>query len=283
MVTRHSRHLCLVFAALCGALAIVTPAPAQQVDRLASARQAIAQMRASCGHGAQVHAAFSVLSPAQSAALATEEDRTSKLLAHWERERRVAAERLDPAGVTRFLRALETEIGRAPPAWWQDTLRTARFHPSTSATSYDVAPARRSRFTSGVAWGPRTLRGPASIPSLDGIPLPHDAALDHVDAVRTGARVMVVPFAPGRGGSPFDVYAYRAGPIELAWTATACSAGRSVLGGEGDLALELDVVANELRVWSAESHGLAIDAFELATGRVRWRFSTDFWFARHGS
>lgn len=262
-------------------IALASAARAQPpADRVVAARAAVSRMQAQCGLGPAVHAAFSVLSPPELDALALDPERMPRLLAVWERERRVSGGRLDPAGVTRFLRALETELGAPAPAWWQAALRSARFHPSTGATSYDVTSSRAARFSGTVAWGGRTLRAPAGIPDLAPIPPPRGGAPSHVDAIAAGARIVVVPFEPGSGGFPLEVRAYRAGPIEPAWTSTACSAGREMLSGLGDLVIQLDVVASELRVWSAESHGLAIDAFDLATGAPRWRFSTDFWFAR---
>lgn len=255
---------------------------AQDGPPVALARRAAARVVRACGAGEEVRAAFAGLSPPEIDALATDRDRTLRLLATWERERRVAGERLEADGVARFLRALEAELGRPAPGWWQDALRGARYHPRTSATSYDVSRARRARFTQVISWGGRTFAAPAGVPALGAIPPPAEAAPDHVDAIQVGARVVVVPFDPSAGGFPFEVTAYRAGPVERAWRATACSAGREVLSGLGELAVELDVVANELRVWSGESHGLAIDAFDLATGAVRWRFSTDLWFARQG-
>lgn len=269
--------LALVLSGVC-----VLVASAQPVDRVASARDAVAQTRTRCDRGAQVHAAFAVLSPRQLDVLATEGDRTMRLLVHWERERSGAGAGLDGDGITRFLRALHTELGRPAPAWWASALRSARAHASTGATSYAVTPAREARFTERVAWGSRTFRAPPGMPPLDGVPLPRDATLGFVDAIQAGARIVVVPFSPGSGGFPFEVRAYRAGPVELAWTSTACAAGRQVLGGLGELAIELEITTDEVRVWSAESHGLAIDAFDLGTGAPRWRFSTDFWFARHG-
>ncbi|MDQ3032769.1 MAG: hypothetical protein M3Y87_10155 [Myxococcota bacterium] len=269
-------------AALVLASGTAVVAAAQPVDRIASARSAVAEVRTRCDQGAPVHAAFAMLSPPQLDALAADGDRTLRLLVHWERERRVLDAGLDPDGITRFLRALRSELGRPAPAWWATALRSARVHAATSTTSYTATPARASRFTERIEWGSRTFVAPAAMASLDGIPPPLDATLDHVDAIRTGARIVVVPFSPGSGGFPLEVRAYRAGPVELAWRSTACAAGRQVLGGVGELAIELEITAEEVRVWSAESHGLAIDAFDLATGAPRWRFSTDFWSARHG-
>lgn len=80
-----------------------------------------------------------------------------------------------------------------------------------------------------------------------------------------GGRYTLSGYA-GRGGRP-------------AWTADVWGSGRTgVVSGFHDHWAEVIGQGDTLYVFGAESHGMYLEAFEAATGKVRFRFCTCYWF-----
>lgn len=280
----------------------------------------LARARASLAdcHGGAFLDLWAELDDAQKQALAASEDTSVALQARWELERRVRGEALDPAGVDRFLAFVGERIG-PPPAWWADALSSARFHPQTSTTSYDVIETLARDFAVRHTIGGATIHTRSTLTIVeagDGIVLlgeggsvpppnpppagqgyrvesPPEARLplsaiqtsgsfsSHLAAYVTPSFAILAPFSAGTGGFEGSVRRYDAGAPR--WEATVCGGGRQVLGGEGAEVLELAPRAGGLVLrFGAESHAVYVDALELETGALAFRFNSDLWFARHG-
>ena len=99
-------------------------------------------MLGDCARGADFLAFWDSLAEPQRRALVAGRDASVALQSRWEIERRVVATgetpyMLDSAGIDRFLAGLTERTSGPPPTWWADALRSARYHPSTGATSYE--------------------------------------------------------------------------------------------------------------------------------------------------
>jgi len=243
-----------------------------------------------------------------------------RLLAHWEAERRFTAyptnNTLDPAAVTSFVAALTTELGQPPPTWWVEQLASGKHDgpdPDHGLSFYDVGMTANGDRRGDLVPGPGTTRirpGVSSVLSessgqlhfdlsvgrLELGPLPTDPGVAiEVGRAHAGSTIYYATFSPGAGGFRFPLRAvnYRTGPF---WQAEVCGPDRQVLGGLGYLTVEIVVLEpevggkpGELRassgatgvaVFTAESHGIALDVFDPATGDRTLAWSSDFWFAR---
>jgi hypothetical protein len=69
----------------------------------------------------------------------------------------------------------------------------------------------------------------------------------------------------GKGGKP-------------SWERNVWAAGRQVLRGQGYHWVELAEKDGTVYVFGAESHGMYLEAFDLATGKCRFRFRSCYWF-----
>jgi hypothetical protein len=69
----------------------------------------------------------------------------------------------------------------------------------------------------------------------------------------------------GRGGKP-------------AWKTHVWAAGRSFLGGIGYHRVEMTEKDGVVYLFGMESHGAYVEGFDVASGQVRFRFCTCYWF-----
>jgi hypothetical protein len=129
-------------------------------------------------------------------------------------------------------------------------------------------------------------------------PLPTDpgGAIEFARA-RAGTTIYYATFSPGSGGFRFPLRAIDS-DSSVRWEAEVCGPDRKVLGGLGYLSVEIVVIESPppdpdsrampgraatvtgVAVFSAESHGVALDAFDPQTGARTLAWSSDFWFAR---
>jgi hypothetical protein len=104
--------------------------------------------------------------------------------------------------------------------------------------------------------------------------------IEHARA-RAGTTIYYASFSQGSGGFRFPLRAV--GPDgTLAWTAEVCGPDRRILAGHGHLTVEIVVLDSGagIAVFTAESHGVALDVFDPQTGKRTLAWSSDFWFAR---
>lgn len=255
-----------------------------------------------CPDGASLMGRLSGAEPAALERMVAEGAPSLSLQARWERDRRFVAEeegleRLAPDVAKTFAEAVRERSGHAPPGWWVDTLASARRYVETGATGYDLGPQadgdRRGPLVRGDPFV--TREGVTAKREGDRVTLEQGTRAVTIDAVHlleptlpastielafTPTLALAVPYDPGTGGFPFELRAFELGTGTPGWRALVCSAGRTMLGGLGYLIVELVVEGDAVWVYSAESHGVAIDAFALETGEPRLRFSADLWFAR---
>ncbi|MCA9683831.1 MAG: hypothetical protein KC457_16645 [Myxococcales bacterium] len=239
-----------------------------------------------------------------------------RTLARWESTRRFSPEgdhgKLEAAAVEGVDAALTEVLGQAPPRWWIETLASASATTS-QPSGYDLGlhegGDRRGALIAGP--GGASIRpelaavvsesngeliyqlsmGPLSLGKLSG---KTDATLEIARAPGSST-VHVAEFPRGSGGFRFPLRAV--GPEGKGWTAEVCGPNRMFLNGMGYLIVEivvLDVPAgepgtmpgavgpNRVAVFTAESHGVAVDVFDGAGARV-FAWSSDWWFSRSGA
>lgn len=242
------------------------------------------------------------------------EGRSLRLIALWERVRSFDAEgRIERAGVDELARALEAELGRPAPSWWIDQLASGRRYEGREPPYYDVGLAeggdRRGKLVQGP--GVTKLRESAAmVVSSKGDQLTYDLSMGRmelgplptdIDATlelarpRAGTTVYWSSFSRGSGGFRFPLRAvdYHAGQR---WQAEVCGPDRKLLAGLGHLTVEIVVLepdsgakpgemrassgATGIAVFTAESHGVALDVFDPSTGARVLAWSSDLWFSR---
>lgn len=250
--------------------------------------------------GARLRQQFLVHSPAEIEQFIGGERPSVQLLAIWERDRRFAADgSLVPASLDRFVRALEAAIGRRPSGWWIDQLASAKLRPGDDGgpPSYDVGLTehgdRRGTWQAGPG-GTRVRTDGAMLLSETAGQLSYDFSVGRVvlgplpsdpgtmiEHVRVFASTIVyyATFSQGSGGFRFPLHAVDS-KGKLKWTAEVCGPNRQMLGGVGHLIVEIVPTDAGIAVFTAESHGVALDVFDPDTGARTLAWSSDFWFAR---
>lgn len=267
--------------------------------------------------GAAAKARIEALDAAALGALADSAPSPSvRWLATWERERAFDdAGRLEAGAAESVAEAIAAELGQAPPRWWVEQLATASYNePREGPPYYDVGRGddrdRRGPWVDGpgdarsrpdvrrqlvVADGELAIDLSSARVELG--PAPTDpASIIEVARARAGTTIYYATFSQGSGGFSFPLHAVdRDGPR---WTAQVCGPARMVLNGLGHLTVEIVVVTEPdpepvepgrmapsppttaIAVFSAESHGVALDVFDPETGARTMAWSSDFWFMR---
>lgn len=252
------------------------------------------------------------------AALASDETAgpSVRLLATWEHAREFKPDgTLDPAAVEALREALTAELGREPPQWWIEQLASAKQREADESGPpyYDVGITESGDRRGELIPGPGSTRvRPAvagvvsasddklyfdlSMGRLELGPLPTDSdATLEISRARAGSTIYYASFSRGSGGFrfPLRAVAFNGGQQ---WEAEVCGPDRNMLGGLGYLTVEIVVLEPEvdakpgemrassgatgIAVFTAESHGVALDVFDPSTGATTLTWSSDFWFAR---
>lgn len=233
---------------------------------------------------------------------------SASLLAAWERGRAFDDRgTIEPAGVDEMLPRFTAALGMAPPRWWVDTLKSARGGEGI-ATGYDLQMAqdgygdRRGKLSRGP--GGVLIRGTSPLVESDGMlaydlssgrvelgPVPsHRGTAIEVTRARAGTTLYVAMFEPGAGGFRFPLRAVASDGKER-WVTEVCAADRKVLGGLGYMVVQMVVLedppakpgvmstsnARGLAVFTAETHGVTVEVFELDTGARTLAWSSDLW------
>jgi hypothetical protein len=311
MRAAHALAVCaIVTACSSGAPAVVEPAPVATTgaeptppdDAPARARAALA----GCERGADFLSLWASLDEARRRALVTDGDRALALQAEWELHRvvRPGADEhgtLDRASASAFLDDVNRTVGAGPPGFWSAVLPEGIVYPSGVTAYPTVVQHAANRYVAQhrVLDGVLRTRGDVAVEELaDGrvrvrtrtgmVELAASALAvgadkpTHLEALVTTEHAVIVPFDGASGGFPFEVRAFDAPSGVARWTASACAAGRTALGGEGAMVLAIDLAVDTVVVWGAESHGVWLDAFDLGSGDPAYRFSSDLWMARQG-
>jgi hypothetical protein len=252
--------------------------------------------------GARLREHLGARSQAQLGQLVTAEPASIRLLAIWEHDRSFAEDgALSRSSIDRLSVALEASLGQAPPTWWIDQLASAksRADDESGPPSYDVGLGehadRRGAWQPGP--GSTRVRSDAALLLSENAgqlgydlsigrvvlgPLPSEPVtmLEHARA-QAGTTIYYASFSQASGGFRFPLRAIGSDG-RLLWTAEVCGPNRQILGGLGHLTVEIVVLGSGtgVAVFTAESHGVALDVFDPQTGTRTLAWSSDFWFAR---
>ena len=241
---------------------------------------------------------------------------STRLLARWELERSLEPDgTLTPSAIDAFVTAVSAELRREPPHWWVEHLRSGKRLPSDEQrVAYDsrgtqtadrrgplvagpgdtqvrpeaarVLGAQAGKLTFDLSMG-RVELGP--MPSGSGIVIEYARA-------RAGSTLYYAAFERGAGGFRFPLWAVGSDG-QLRWEAEVCGPDRQILGGLGHLTTEIVVLEPPadpsesgmklptgapigIAVFTAESHGVALDVFDPDDGTRTISWSSDLWFAR---
>ncbi len=233
---------------------------------------------------------------------------SAALLAQWEAQRRFDHNgRIEEAAVDNMLPRFSAALRMAPPQWWVDTLKSARGGDGTT-TAYDLQIAqsghgdRRGELKRGP--GGVLIRGTSPLVESGGtlaydlssarvelgpIPASPGTAIE-VTRARAGTTLYVAMFEPGSGGFRFPLRAVGSDGAQR-WTTEVCAADRKVLNGRGYMIVQMVVLEDPpakpgvmaqsnprgLAVFTAESHGVTVEVFELETGARTLAWSSDLW------
>jgi hypothetical protein len=264
--------------------------------------------------GEAIKAAFARLDPA---ALASVDDGPSaRLLARWESTRQFATDgTIERAIVEAFVVALAAELGQQPPRWWVEQLAAAKQYEGKDPPYYDVGRTENGDRRGELVPGPGTAQVRPNMASVltasDGklyfdlsmgrlelgpLPTEPDATLELTRA-RAGSTIYWASFSRGSGGFRFPLRAIAYSKGEQ-WQAEVCGPDRKILGGLGYLTVEIVALepapdpgskpgemrpssgATGIAVFTAESHGVAVEVFDPQTGARTLAWSSDFWFSR---
>lgn len=253
--------------------------------------------------GASLYAALEQAGPDGLRRLEAAEAAASlRLFAAFERRRAFASDgAIDASGVRAFADVAADVLGFTPPAWWVEQLaagkRSGPPH-GDGSVHYDVGRTsegdRRGALVEGPG-GTRVRKDQALWLARSGDELAIDLSMQRVSLgplppanstveatrFRGGTTVFVASFDAAAGGMRFPLRAW--GMDALLWQTEACGPGRTILGGLGYATVELVVdpaVPDRVFVFSAESHGVALEAFATADGRRTLAWSSNFWFQR---
>lgn len=241
---------------------------------------------------------------------------STRLLARWEAARSFDADgTIDPEAVDAFADALTKELGAAPPAWWVEHLASGKLREGDDAGPLAYDPGGRKDGDRRGAWVP----GPGATqvrPNLAAVlttadgklffdlsmgrvelgPLPPEPHAIEIARARAGSTLYYASFSRGAGGARFPLRAIASDGTER-WTAEVCGPDRQILGGLGHLTVQLVVLEpppdpdragqmhpssgpTGIAVYTAESHGVALEVFDPSTGERELAWSSDLWFAR---
>lgn len=250
-----------------------------------------------------------------SALAAVDDGPSARLLARWEAARSFSGDSIDPRSVESFIAGLEQELGSSPPRWWIDQLASARRYDQREPPYYDVGLTAQGDRRGELVAGPGSLRVRPAVAmwlteadgelffdlsmgrvSLGSLPTDPDATFELARA-RAGTTLYHAAFSRGSGGFRFPLRATGQNG-QTKWQAEVCGPDRKLLGGQGYLTVEIVVLepardperapgmmqpssgATGVAVFTAESHGVALDVFDPQTGTRTLAWSSDFWFSR---
>ena len=242
--------------------------------------------------------------------------KSTRMLVRWEVERRFTDDgTLDRDGVEAFVAALIGELGMAPPSWWVEQLASGRRRAGDEDGPLAYDSGRGDSGDRRGAWvaGPgKTRVRPAvarQLTAVDGKlffdlsmgrvelgPLPESSAAIEIARARAGSTLYYASFDPGAGGVRFPLRAVASDGSQR-WTTEVCGPDRQILGGLGHATAQIVVVepaadptstgqkvpssaVSGIAVFTAESHGVALDVFDPDTGERTLAWSSDLWFAR---
>jgi hypothetical protein len=224
---------------------------------------------------------------------------------------------IEPHAVDSLIEELTRELGSVPPRWWIEQLASARLRPGADGgpPSYDVGFGKDSDRRGALVAGPGNLRVRSGVAmglsgadgklyfdlgigrvELGPLPTDPDATLELARA-RAGSTIYYATFSRGAGGFRFPLRAIGSDGQQR-WQAEVCGPDRQILGGVGYLTVEIVVLepppepgsapgmklpsagVTGIAVFTAESHGVALEVFDPQTGARTLAWSSDFWFAR---
>lgn len=228
-------------------------------------------------------------------------DVSARLLASFERHRAFAASgQLDAAGIGRFEADVSDALGATPPKWWVEQLRAGKRSPADSpdaAVFFDPMRTdsgdRRGTLETGPG-GTRVRSGWRGALVESGGKLAVDLSMQRVELIelpsqpgwtvevsraRAGTTMLVAVFEAATGGFRFPLHAIDIDGKTL-WTAQVCGPDRKALGGVGHLTVQIVVQEAQVLVFSAETHGIAVDGFDRASGARTLAWASSLWWSR---
>jgi hypothetical protein len=274
------------------ALALLTATSAAAPDTdppTAALREAVVRADTPTKAAAAYRAYFLHLGRASLKDLSEDADTGIALQAAWEthtkpvKRKEQAVGRIDdvydPAELRRFVAFLKVRTKAPVPKWWAATV-----------TDVDLFAGKHHAFPGpgGAGQGDREQvrvdeREGDLVLSSGGRSFAFPKAtfgrgFDDSFAAWLGEKQSVVASYPRRSGFGYTVGGFEANGRRPTWKADVWAAGREGLGGEGYHSVEMTAADGVVYLFGVESHGAYVEAFDAASGKVRFRFCTCYWF-----
>ncbi len=294
---RASQHLLVAFGFFCPLVVGGEPE-----DDFVTLREAVVKASSSKLKAKAYQSLFKATGQKGLADLTKDDDTGIALQAAWELHKKAAMrpkhialrtdDVYDHVELEKFVTFLKQKTKAPVPNWWAETILDVdvfpgRHHAFSSTSKTPVPKLRKSKAGVEVPDGAEVTEDGDALAYTSGgrsvkfLKTAFDANIDDAMAglltekrsviasytTACGARFQLAGFEGngGKGGKP-------------TWTADVWSSGRTELGGRSFHLMELTQKDDSVYVFGAESHGMYMEAFDIATGKCRFRFCTAYWF-----
>lgn len=228
--------------------------------------------------------------------LAKDKDSSLALHAEWELRKKFVEKRkgeafgtYDAEELKKFLRALAERTKVAPPEWWEAGLlnlevEIGRFHvwrnpKHAKRISHKLGPDTlvvwNTREGVQLALRDKSLAFKPDAVSLEVPKEPFRMLLGDLIDLTIGKRTALAGLSDSSGYS-FDLFVFENTSSKLLWTEKVWARGLRV-GGNGTHRAELMEKGGSLFVFGADSFSFYAEGFDLETGKVRFRFCSNYW------
>jgi hypothetical protein len=191
--------------------------------------------------------------------------------------------------LAKFLPFLKARTKASVPQWWGEAildvdLFIAQHHAFGSRPINPVPKLSKSKAEIWVPEGAELEHDGDTMVYTSGsqkIKFPKNAFGEMLDDAMSGLlgekRTVLISYTT-LSGFPYKIAGFEGKGGEPSWKADVWAAGRTGLGGgEGHHWVELTAKDGSIFVFGAESHGMYMESFDIATGKVLCRFCTCYW------
>ncbi len=191
----------------------------------------------------------------------------------------------DPAELGKFLAFLKARTKAPVPDWWAKGIVDVDLFPGQHHAFIGPGEKANPGKTGTAAAGePRVKeKGNSLVFSVGGrsVEFPKSTFGERLPPAFVGwvgeGRSVVAAY-PTISGFPYKVAGFADKGGKPTWTADVWAAGRPFLAGLGYHFVDLKEKDGIVYLFGMESHGAYLEAFDVATGRCKFRFCTCYWF-----
>jgi hypothetical protein len=282
-------------------LLIIGSSPAADPDETTALRDRVLKAATPEEKAAAYKAYFTKVGRAGLAGLMKDEDVGIALQAAWETHTKPARRAkpvpyrvddvYDPDELKKFAAFVKDRTKAPVPDWWSGEVVAVGLSPGTAHGFAGDSKRLNWRMRADKAGvevpegAELERKGDALVYSAGGRSVEFPRSALPIDKGRTVTGVitetgaaLAVSGPRGAGGGSFKVFGFTGKGGKPAWVADVWAAGRTILAGYSPHRVDLVEKDGTLFVFGAESHGAYVEAFDMETGRCRFRFCSCYWF-----